>query len=366
MELLDNLVGHHIPVVDGAVAVSVGVIQRQTAQGIEWLIARREAIFPQQESPEDLWEFPGGKWEAEEQGIGALQREIREEIGIEIQSAEPLIQIPYHAKSRFLWLDVWIIKEFSGEPYGREGQWIRWVSPSNIHKYRFPSANKHVITALQLPRAIVIQTISEDKSFPSFNMQAAVQNRSNLGIRLRLEKKYSSEFKQQTLKNLAQTFQEKSAAQLPIVWFLDIDWFQILSTKELSFHLIKEFLMYFPDHFFVIHLKQRQCKKIIIKILLDKSQFSANYLGFGVSCHSLEELNSATAAGADYTWLSPVCKTATHPEVEPLGWEHFQELVRESPIPVYGLGGLKLEDEQQIRYRGGQGWAGISAWERKI
>ena len=49
------------------------------------LIARR----PEHVHQGGLWEFPGGKLEADETVEVALRRELREEVGIEIVSARP-------------------------------------------------------------------------------------------------------------------------------------------------------------------------------------------------------------------------------------------------------------------------------------
>ncbi len=50
------------------------------------LIARR----PEHKHQGGLWEFPGGKVEPDETVAAALHRELREELAISVQSAEPL------------------------------------------------------------------------------------------------------------------------------------------------------------------------------------------------------------------------------------------------------------------------------------
>jgi 8-oxo-dGTP diphosphatase len=98
-----------------------------------------------------LWEFPGGKLEANEDVFTALQREFQEEIGIQILSADPWLQIQYDYKDRVVLLDTWLVKTYSGEPHGAEGQIIRWISPVDLNQYKFPEGNREIIAKLQSP-----------------------------------------------------------------------------------------------------------------------------------------------------------------------------------------------------------------------
>ncbi|MCS6904658.1 MAG: thiamine phosphate synthase [Bacteroidia bacterium] len=84
----------------------------------------------------------------------------------------------------------------------------------------------------------------------------------------------------------------------------------------------------------------------------------------GKSCHSLEELKKAEAQGYDYTFLSPVFFTSTHPEIQPLGITTFAEWVSQVKIPVFALGGVNLKDIPLLLEAGAYGIAGISCfWE---
>ena len=96
-----------------------------------------------------LWEFPGGKVEHGESVIAALGRELREELGIAVRAAEPLLQTGYaYPDDRCVLLDVWRVTDFEGEPHGREGQPLVWVSPGEMEQYAFPAADAPIIAAL--------------------------------------------------------------------------------------------------------------------------------------------------------------------------------------------------------------------------
>ena len=97
-----------------------------------------------------FWEFPGGKVEADEAVTRALCRELDEELGIRPLSWDSLISIEYTYPERIVLLDVWIVKDFHGEAYGREGQVVRWVAPNMLDQFEFPEANHGIIEALNI------------------------------------------------------------------------------------------------------------------------------------------------------------------------------------------------------------------------
>ena len=96
------------------------------------LIARRHAHQHQG----DLWEFPGGKREADETRLEALQR------------AEPLMQIVHDYPDLQVELDVWLVTEFSGEATGKEGQPLVWCPLAELPAKEFPAANMQIIERL--------------------------------------------------------------------------------------------------------------------------------------------------------------------------------------------------------------------------
>lgn len=120
--------------------VAVGVIRK----GNQVLIAKR----PQHLHCGGLWEFPGGKIEPGESPELALQRELQEEIGINIQKAQALTEIVHDYAEKSVKLYVFQVEHFHGEPRGQEGQTIEWIDISLLSNKHFPAANQAIISLL--------------------------------------------------------------------------------------------------------------------------------------------------------------------------------------------------------------------------
>ncbi len=96
-----------------------------------------------------LWEFPGGKVEPDESIEACIQREIKEELGIEIAVGDRLITVD-HAYTHFrVTLNVHHCRHISGDPQPIECDEIRWVTLEEIDQYPFPKANVQIIEALR-------------------------------------------------------------------------------------------------------------------------------------------------------------------------------------------------------------------------
>lgn len=125
-----------------AVHVAVGIVTAETGAV---LITRR----PEHVHQGGLWEFPGGKVEMGETVAAALGRELYEELGITVQVAEPLLQIRHPYPDKTVLLDVWRVVRYQGQPHGREGQPLAWVSPTELDRFTFPAADEPIIAALR-------------------------------------------------------------------------------------------------------------------------------------------------------------------------------------------------------------------------
>lgn len=82
----------------------------------------------------------------------------------------------------------------------------------------------------------------------------------------------------------------------------------------------------------------------------------------GVSTHSLIEAREAEARGADFIVFGPVYHTASKAAYgAPVGVEALRETATAIKIPVYGLGGINLENTREVLGTGCAGIALISA-----
>jgi A/G-specific adenine glycosylase len=97
-----------------------------------------------------LWEFPGGKVEPGETVEACIQREIQEELGIEIEVRDRVITID-HAYSHFkVTLNVFNCGLIRGEPSAIECDEVRWVTLEEIEQFPFPKANEKIIDAIKI------------------------------------------------------------------------------------------------------------------------------------------------------------------------------------------------------------------------
>jgi len=122
--------------------VAVGILRNIHG---EILIAQR----PKNKYKGGLWEFPGGKVEPGESAFQALQRELAEELNIDVISADSWLTFQHDYSDRVVLLDTWHVTAFSGTPEGAEGQLIRWVFPRDFEQFTFPEGNHFILEKLR-------------------------------------------------------------------------------------------------------------------------------------------------------------------------------------------------------------------------
>ena len=108
------------------------------------LVGRRQAGTHM----EGYWEFPGGKRRPGEGPRGALERELREELGIVVLGAKFMAELTHRYPDRRVHLELWRVDRFDGEPGAREGQALKWVAPENLLALPLLPADRPLVEAL--------------------------------------------------------------------------------------------------------------------------------------------------------------------------------------------------------------------------
>lgn len=95
-----------------------------------------------------LWEFPGGKIEAGETPEGALARELEEELGVAIADPVPLGFVSHAYPAFHLVMLVFVVRDWRGEPVGRQGQRVMWVTAGELAGLAMPPADYPLVPAI--------------------------------------------------------------------------------------------------------------------------------------------------------------------------------------------------------------------------
>jgi mutator protein MutT len=94
-----------------------------------------------------MWEFPGGKIDPDESHAAGLEREIREELGADVDVGELLLQTTHAYVDRTLKLYFYQCR-LIGTPRPLLGQEMRWVSRGELPSLGLPPADKELIDLL--------------------------------------------------------------------------------------------------------------------------------------------------------------------------------------------------------------------------
>lgn len=317
-----------MPQANKIVEVAAAVLQQPDGR---FLLAQRPAgkIWA------GYWEFPGGKIEPGETPHHALVRELREELGIETETAYPWITRVFTYPHATVRLHFFRVTQWRGEPHPHEGQQFSWQTSNGTQVSPMLPANAPVLRALDLPSLYAISNVKElgEEAFLARLKAALVSG-------LRLMQLREKEMPRDGLRTLARRM-------LPLL-------------REHGAKLIVNADV-----------------ELAREVGADGVQLTAAQLGAlrtrpdlawcAASCHSAEELRRAEELGCDFAVLSPVLPTLSHPGEPALGWERFHEIIRGCTLPVYALGGLAMSDMELAWRHGAHGVALLrQAWPEKL
>lgn len=283
-----------------------------------------------------LWEFPGGKREPGESAEAALIRELREELGIDVDLGAPLIAVPQRYPHKRLRLDVRRIAAWRGSVKGHEGQALAWVPPHKLGSYAMPPADIPVVAALQQPDRYLVTPEPGDDDHPWLR---GLERALIAGVR---------------------RVQLRAHACAPGRWpSLARDAAQLCQRHGADV-LVNGDPALAADLGIGVHLRSVQLRTMTARPL-------AKDVSVAASCHDAGELRLAQALGCDFAVVGAVMPTASHPGMPGLGWDGFAALREDVSLPIYAIGGMAPSDVTVARQHGAQGVAAIrSLWPSSL
>lgn len=287
------------------------------------LIAERPAGKPMA----GFWEFPGGKLEAGEPASVALRRELQEELGIHVEQAHRLLSLSHLYPQRQVHLDVWRVTRYTSTPASHEGQRLAWVIPGELQDWKLLPADEPIVAALKLPPLMLVTPAPDDEA----RFMAGLERSLGAGV----------DFVQFRAPDLEAKRFERLAREVIHLCRQYGARVHLNSTPEIALRLGAD----------GVHLSQARLRSYALT--------GIRGLSLGVSCHTAGEIALALGHQPAYLTLGTIAGSPSHPGLKALGWKRFAELVRLSPVPVYAIGGLGLQDLEVARAHGAHGIAAI-------
>ena len=96
-----------------------------------------------------LWEFPGGKREPGETFEHCVARELREELGVEVEVAEPLEILTHEYPERSVHLKFFHCRLPQGEPRPLGCAACKWIRMEELEEHDFPAADARLLEKLR-------------------------------------------------------------------------------------------------------------------------------------------------------------------------------------------------------------------------
>ncbi|TNE86550.1 MAG: (deoxy)nucleoside triphosphate pyrophosphohydrolase [Deltaproteobacteria bacterium] len=95
-----------------------------------------------------LWEFPGGRVHDGETDEQALQRAVRERIGVDVTVGARMLETVHEYEEWRVTLLVYHCELGNTEPFANNVAALAWVPPEEFEDYTFPGADQTTIEQL--------------------------------------------------------------------------------------------------------------------------------------------------------------------------------------------------------------------------
>ena len=96
-----------------------------------------------------LWEFPGGKCEPGETFEDCLHRELREELGIEVEIGALLEELTHDYPEKRVHLKFFLCRWLANEPQPLGCPAFAWITREQLGDYEFPAADARLLETLR-------------------------------------------------------------------------------------------------------------------------------------------------------------------------------------------------------------------------
>ncbi|MFO8153428.1 Nudix family hydrolase [Thioalkalivibrio sp.] len=278
-----------------------------------------------------LWEFPGGKCAPGEDARGALERELHEELGIEVVEASRILTVPHDYPERRVELAVFRVDAWRGEPQPREAQPLYWAQPAELAGLRFPEASRAIVNAARLPAFYLISPDPDSPAAVESEARRVARRLARGGIRLLQIR--APGLGQAAFLDYAHRLMAAAAGHgVEVLVNAPETWREALPPAG-------------------CHLSERCLRALGARPDCDG--------WIAASVHDLDGLERAMALPVDFVVAGPVERTRTHPDAQPIGVSGLAALCGRTSCPVFALGGLQPGDLGRLRAVGAQGIAGI-------
>lgn len=328
------------------VHVAVGVIQKTDGS---LLLAQR----PEGKPWNGWWEFPGGKVEPDESVMQALARELKEELGIDIQvdAATPWVIYTHEYPKNIVRLEFCRVPAWTGQERGLENQALRWVDPhAAVPVEPLLPAALPPLRWLRLPDRYLITGIGSAANLRAYldSLRKALER----GVRLVQFREPAMADTAEGLAALQQVLALCKAAGArclvnsghPAAWQEQADGVHLQAGHARA------------------RLGAGQRNGTTDDAPAEPETALPEEAGrrlLGVSAHHRDDIEVARRLHADFAVLGHVLETPSHPARAGMGWEAFTSAIDNAGLPVFALGGMRETHMQTAKRSGAHGIAVI-------